>query len=254
MSEFQAYSYPKEKKIETDTKVSHDLQSYTPHAFPSATSKLVSDTTTNKTMKFALDALVSKHLGLEAHEKQKVEAEITREIERRWTIAKEKAEVDGFTRGLEDGKKEAFVAETPKIKEKLDHLDNLLKEIDKMRFKVFEENEKFLMDILAHALRMVALKEISTDQEYLKRLILSLLEQIGTVDAVKITVCDKDMDRIKSLHEVIQKEFSQLSHTVIEHRPDLPENSCVVETKFNVIHASLEKQIANVMNSITEKK
>ena len=199
---------------------------------------------------FEIDSLVSRQLGIEKIQKEEVEARIQKELERRWQLLKEKAEVEGYTAGLEEGKKLAYQAELPRIQEKVLRMDNFLQECDKLREKIFTANESFLMDIIAQVARQVILKELETDQEYLKRVVLALLTQLGTKEDIKIFVSEADSKNIEALQQAVGKEFGKLNNTVYEVSPDVNAGGCKIETRFGVVDANLQTQIENVMKAL----
>jgi flagellar assembly protein FliH len=200
--------------------------------------------------RFALDHTVASQLGLAERDRQAAEERILREIERRWEQASEKAEVEGYTKGLEEGKKEAFNAELPRVKEKIEKLDHLLREIDAYRDRIFAANEAFLMDIVAQVASMVALREVSVDQDYVRRLVTTLLHQLGTKEDIKIFLSVQDHANADALFQFLQKEFGKLSNTVIEASEEIPVGGCKIETRFGVVDASVQTQIENVMKSL----
>jgi hypothetical protein len=96
---------------------------------------------------FKLDSMVMDQLGIEARENQAQEERIKKEIERRWEQAAEKAEVAGFTRGLEEGKTEAYKAELPRIRERLEKFVFFFYVFYKINEKIFKSQETFYIVI-----------------------------------------------------------------------------------------------------------
>jgi flagellar assembly protein FliH len=245
---------PVEAPAETDSPASPSgtSENFVPQSFSTKAQPRVEEAAkeTIHGGRFRLDARVANQLRLEETEKKRLEDQITAEIESRWILAKEKAEVAGYTAGLELGKKEAIKAEQPKIQERLDQFDKILHEIDSMREKIFQANEVFLMDIVSQVARMVTLKELEVDQDYLRRVITGLLAQLGKQDDVKILLSEADMGIIDGLRVAIEKEFGKLSNTVIETNLTIPKGGCKLETRFGVIDASAQTQIENIIKAL----
>lgn len=198
------------------------------------------------TPSFKLDQIVIDQLGMEDRERALQETRITKELEKRWEQSAEKAEVAGYTRGLEEGKAEAYKAEQPRIKERLDKLDFLLQTLDSFREKIFAANETFLMEIIAEVAGMVVLKEIELDRDYVKRLVIGLLQQLSTKEDLKIHLSEADFANVESLRQAMEKEFGKLTNTTIEASPEIPVGGCKIETRFGVVDASIAAQIENV--------
>ncbi|RZA07648.1 MAG: hypothetical protein EOP11_07120 [Proteobacteria bacterium] len=199
---------------------------------------------------FSLDHTVAGQLGVHERERQEAEARIQAELERRWEKMAEQAEVAGYTKGLEEGKAEAFKSELPRVAEKLSRFDSVLQEFDGYRAKIFAQNETFLMDLIAQVAGMVALKAVESDPEYIRRLVTTLLEQLATKDDLKIFLSEADFENVEMLRTSLQKEFGKLTNTSIESSPDIDVGGCKIETRFGVVDASVATQIENVMKTL----
>jgi flagellar assembly protein FliH len=199
---------------------------------------------------FRLDATVSSQLGIRERERADAEAEIKAELERRWEKTSEQAEVAGYTKGLGEGKAEAYKAELPRIAEKVEKLDFLLRELDTFREKIFSANEAFLMDLIAQVAGMVALKEISLDQDYVRRLVTALLKQLGTKEDLKIFLSPADYANASELFHQLEKEFGKLQNASVEPNEAIPVSGCRIETRFGVVDSSVVSQVDNLMKSI----
>lgn len=199
---------------------------------------------------FHLDNAVAGQLGIEARERAEQEAWLEKELARRWEKMSEQAEAAGYTKGLHEGKAEAFKAEQPRIQERMARFDQLLQELDSCREQIFTANEGFLMDLIARVAGMVALKEVEVDPEYIRRVVMALLQQLGTKDDLKIYLAETDAANVDSLRASIEKEYGKLSNTVIEASPEIPAGGCKIETRFGVVDASVATQIENVMKAL----
>ncbi len=199
---------------------------------------------------FQLDSNVSAHLGIEERDRQAIESRVQKEIERRWEQMAEKAEVEGYTKGLTEGKGEAYKAELPRIKERLEKLEHILQLFDSFQEKIFQANEVFLMDLIAQVAGMVVLKEVELDKDYIRRVVVALIQQLGNKDDLKISLSEADIANVENLKQVLEKEFGKLNHTTIESSPEITTGGCKIETKYGVVDASLTMQIDNVMKAL----
>lgn len=199
-----------------------------------------------KTDAFKLDQIVIDQLGIEDRERAMHEEKFKKELERRWEQNAEKAEVAGYTRGLEEGKAEAYKSELPRIQERMQQFEFLLQQLDSFREKIFASNEAFLMELIAEVAGMVVLKEVEVDREYVKRLVITLLQQLSTKEDLKIHLSEADFANVDVLRQALDKEFGKLNNTTIEASPEIPVGGVKIETRFGVVDASIAAQIANV--------
>ncbi len=244
---FQRYEFKDLDKPESPQRDSKDFKA---PAFSVAPEQIVSKTSSKKLAHFRLDQTVASQLGLEEQDRQAFEAKVAEEIERRWAVAKDQAEAAGFAAGLEEGKQQAYKAELPRTQEKVARLERLLVEFDSMRERIFTANEAFLMDLITQVTRMVVLREVEIDKEYIHRVVIALLNQLGTKDNIKIFLSAEDLKTVNTLKDSLQKEFGKLTNTTFEVMKDLGPGSCKIETRFGVVDASLQTQIENVMRSL----
>ncbi len=225
-------------------------QAYKEPQFTAHVNAALVDSVHKKGENFQLDSIVVDQLGIQDREKDAQESILRKEIERRWEQAAEKAEVAGFTRGLEEGRAEAFKAELPRIRERVEKFEHLLHEFDKFREKIFAANETFLMDLIAQVAGTIVLREVELDKDYVSRLVTTLLQQLGTKEDIKIFLSEFDFANVLMLRQALDKEFGKLSNTTIEASAEVPSGGCRIETHFGVVDASVATQIENVRKAL----
>jgi flagellar assembly protein FliH len=250
---FEPFQYQGQKK-KTEATPSAPVPSgpptYQEPTFISRVSAKEADTAHKKKGHFHLDNAVAGQLGIDQREREQQEAYLEKELSRRWEKMSEQAEAAGYTKGLEEGKAEAYKAELPRINERMAKFDLILRELDGSREKIFVANEGFLMDLIARVAGMVALKEVEVDRDYVRRVVLALLQQLGTKDDLKILLSETDAMNIDVLRSAIEKEYGKLTNTVIEASAEIAAGGCKIETRFGVVDASVATQIENVMKAI----
>lgn len=233
---------------------SRDGVSYSLEKFSHAVNNELLDVIEAEVSRFKVHGLISDQLGLLDRQAKRNEKIIEKEIEDRWILTKEKAEVEGYTEGLNSGKLEAYNAEKPRIDERLSLLDALLTDLASQRELIFRHNEKFLMDLLAQLLRVIVLKEIELDQDYLRRLTLHLLEQVNSTDEIRIVVSEADFENVRDLHSAIKKEMPEYKNLNFDSDPRVVRSSCRVETNSVVVDGSVEEQIRNAMTVLKREE
>jgi flagellar biosynthesis/type III secretory pathway protein FliH len=96
----------------------------------------------------------------------------------------------------------------------------------------------------------VVLKEVAIDKEYVHRVVVALLNQLGTREDIKIFLSESDFANMESLRLSIEKEFGKLSNTTIETSQEIPVGGCKIETRFGVVDASVQTQIENITKAL----
>lgn len=226
-------------------------QDFVPQKFEVDTKSSVSHVAHNiQASKFELNPMMAHAIGVEEEADARKEEKIKVELEKRWEILRAKAEVDGFQAGLEEGKKEAYLAERPRIEAQLGRLESIVSELTGMREKIFQENEHFIMELIAQVMRTILLKEVTQDQDYLRRVLVAILAQTGARQDIRILISEQDRRLIDGLHMLLEKEFGKLSNTSIEASADIAPAGCKVETRFGVVDATLQTQIDNIVQTL----
>lgn len=204
----------------------------------------------NKVRSFRIEPQVAERLNLQEKEKRRIEISVEEEIQRRWVVAKEKAEVAGFTAGLEQGKQDAYQAELPKIREKLSKLDDLISELELSANKIYSQNESFLIGLVGTIAKSIVLKEIELDTKYISRLISELIEKVNDKSRIRILISKEDFDNTRELEKELKTQYSDLKTLNIDICEDMVKGDCRVESSSGAIEASMEKQIKNTINAL----
>jgi flagellar assembly protein FliH len=248
---FQPFAYRDPSKPAPAATVPGDrAQAYAEPNFELPKDAQAADSAHRRPGHFKLDREVESQLGIDTRIRDEQDAKLKTELERRWEKMSEQAEVEGYTKGLAEGKAEAYKAELPRINERIEKMDRILQEFDSAREKIFTANEVFVMELVARVAGMVALKEVELDKDYVRRVVMALLQQLGSRDDLKIFLSEADSENIDSLRQVMEKEYGKLTNTMIEVSAEIPVGGCKIETRFGVVDASVATQIENVMKAL----
>lgn len=219
--------------------------------FVHETSQLVNETAeSSENRKFKIEPQVAEQLHLNQKEKDKIEIGVREGIERRWIVAKEKAEVQGFTAGLEQGKKDAYLAEKPKIEQMIEGMQTVMHSIQEASTDIYRSNENFLIQLIGQIAKTIVLKEVQVDREHISRLVINLLERLNQKNNVRILVSEGDFKSVENLHLAIERHFGELKNIQIEPSDSVSVGGCRIDSSVGVIDASIEQQIENVINGL----
>lgn len=196
-----------------------------------------------KDSRFVLSRLMREPLGVDQEERRAIEARVRSEVD---ALAQETftgAKDSGFKQGLEEGSRQALEEAREQAAGVLDSISALAESVEGHRSRLLQSQERFLMEIVLKIARRVCLKELSTDGEYVKRLIHSMVEQAGARENLRIRVASRDLDALGSLRESLAARFGEFKNLSIEASPDLDTGSCEVESDVASFSASLDSQL-----------
>ncbi len=197
----------------------------------------------NSNVSFEVHDLVAEKIELEKNKVNKIEQRFQEELEKRWIQEKERAKIEGYTEGLNLGKKEALVAERPILEEKVHNFIQILNELDSSKELVFKWNEKFLTNFLSRLVSAIVLKEIHLDPDYVGRLILDLIAQTNNTDHLKILISNEDSKFLDRAKDMIGKELPDFKNIHFSVDKDIPAGGCKIVAKTVNIDTSVDKQI-----------
>jgi flagellar assembly protein FliH len=203
--------------------------------------------------RFSINPLLRDTLSIEEEERRVIEEKVRVKIEATQAEARAKAHEEGYKAGLEQGHQEAYQRFAQEAVERLRNFDSMLKEAETAKFEIFRGNERFLMELVFRMARMITLKEIATDKDYVLRLARELIERIGVRENIRIRINPEDAKTAEILKPGLEAALGQLKNVTVEASPQVRLGGCIVETEWNAIDASLERQFEGLHEALIGK-
>lgn len=191
-------------------------------------------------------------LGVDQEEKAQLEGAIQQEVEIRVQKFRDQGYIDGMKKGLEDGRREATEALDAEIRPKFQQFLSLMETFEGLKKSLFHSNEQVLVQLMFSIAKQVLLKELSTDQDYLKRLVSQVIERIGVKDHVRIKVNQTDQASIDAIREFLKQHYPDLRNIQIEASDDVIDGGCFVETDLIRVNASVQNQLLAIEESLKQ--
>ncbi len=208
---------------------------------------------TQKDRAFAINSLHREPLSIDEEEQRVIEQRVQERMDALVKEVYDKAERDGFAKGHADGHAEAFAAFRAEGEQKLAHLEGLIAAAEKCKEEIFRANERFVISLVYRICKMILLRELQTDREYLVRLTRELIERTGIRDGVRLRLNPEDFLAMGSLREGLETHFGNLKNLQIESSSTVSRGSCVIETEWNAIDANLDTQMKAVETALLGK-
>ncbi len=199
---------------------------------------------------FNLSPLVREPLAIEEEEKRAVDERVNAAIVNLAEKAKEDARAQGHKEGLERGYTEAFQSFQKEGNERMQRIESVLQELEGSKREIFQANERLLIDLTCRISKMVLLRELKTDKEFLLRLTRDLVERIGVRENIRIRVSSEDMASMEMIREGIEKSLGSMKNLNFEPSKDVELGGCTVETEWSIIDASVETQLQGIYEGL----
>jgi len=206
---------------------------------------------TTRDSRFSVNPLLRDPLAIEEEERRVIESRVQQQVEELSNQARVVGEKKGYEDGLKKGRDEAYDEFRREAADSLKSFESFVKSFEMLKAELFKANERFLMELVFRVAKMVTLKELGTDPDYVLRLSRQLLDQIGIRDNVRIRISSKDAQSIEMLKAELTKQFADLKNLNIEVSDQVEGGGCMIETQWSAIDASLETQLQGIQKALS---
>jgi flagellar biosynthesis/type III secretory pathway protein FliH len=199
---------------------------------------------------FKLSHLIKTPLHLEEEETRALEERVNTRFNELSNQVRKEAYDQGYQDGSKKGYEESFSAFQQEAEAKIEALQRLVQSFENAKTEIFRENEHFLIQLVFRIARLVLLKELQTDKEYIKRLCSEIIERMGVKDNITIRLSPNDIEVLQRLKEDLIRDLPDLKNLSIEASNLVKGGGCIIETQWNAIDASLDTQIERIQNAM----
>lgn len=203
-----------------------------------------------KEARFNFHELVKAPLSIEEEERRVIEDRVRERVAVIEQDARNKASELGYQEGLKRGYEDAIANLRAESGHRMEQLESMLNELDQAKEEIFRANERFLMEMIFRIARMILLRELSTDQEYLLRLSRSLIERVGVRENITIRIHPDQKETIGMLRDGLEKAMGALKNLNVETSTRVRSGGCILETEWNAIDASIDNQLTGIYEAL----
>ena len=203
-----------------------------------------------KDRRFSLDPLLRDPLSVGEEEQQVIAEKVRVQVEALSQTVNASAAEAGFQEGLKKGRLESFERFKEESRENLEKFEKMLAAAEAAKEDIFRANEQFLIELIFRVARSIILKELSTDADYVLRLVTELIAKVDLRESVTVRIHPSEGKTLESLKGGLETAFGSLKNLKIEYSDQVMRGGCQVETQWNVIDASIESQLQAVYGAL----
>jgi len=200
--------------------------------------------------RFSLNPLLRDPLSVEEEERRVIEERVRVRVEALSEEVKRKSEAVGYEAGLKKGHTEAYSKFLEEGAGRLQRFEAFLAEIESAKEQIFRANERFLVEVVFRIAKMLLLKELAADKEYVLRLARELIERVGVRENITIRISPEDAQTANLFKEGLEKSLGILKNVDIQISNQVKGGGCMIETEWNAIDASVETQLQGVYSAL----
>lgn len=236
-----------------DIKQAHGIQpvrSFAPSASPQGVVLVAPNDTSHRENRFILSQLAKKAFSITKEEEALMESRVQERVDALAQRTREDAFKQGYADGVKDGHEAAFKKATLETTRRMNQIDTLLGSMEKAKLDLFAANQEFLMNVIYRISKVVLLREITTDKDYLIRLSKELIERCGLRDNLIVKIHPTDAQAMDELKAGLVQSFGSLSNLTIELTDEVQRGGCILETEWGAIDGSIDTQLSQIMGSL----
>ncbi len=207
---------------------------------------------------FIIDKSSANRSGLSYLKDKRIENEIKEKVEKLLLVErdkifeefKEKGFEQGLLEGRSQGKKEKIEEFQEVIESSLVALNNSTKEIKNFYKSLVDNAETDILSLIKMATSKICLKEISMNDEVIRKLIHSSLEQNAKEETLKIELAKIDFENLHIFLKELQEKSLPQEVTFIESE-DIQPGGLVVHSGKGTTNKSIETRFNNIWSALS---
>lgn len=196
-----------------------------------------------KKTNFLINPDVQKYRGITDQEDADYENKVNFEVQNRISALKASSEEEGFQKGFEMGRKQAYEEAKQEFDKKIAEFSNAVDEIRLVREEMYKQEMTEAYKLIKSLAKWVALKEIDEDNKYLTRLLEKLILELNEKKNLLIRISAKNFDKMDGILDEIQNKLGALSNVRVEIDHDMQDDGGIIlESEKGIIDGSYQAQ------------
>ncbi|NCN40420.1 hypothetical protein GW916_04150 [bacterium] len=209
------------------------------------------DLNSPKNARFLLSDMVHDHLSVEAEEERRFNDKVNAELEKLSEEVSSKAFDEGFAKGSEEGRKQAYDSEKARLAAVYESLSYTIGLIEEGRIQMEKQYEVSLVDLAFKMASAVVDHQVRSNRELVAHSVKAILEKIGQEEDIRIWLSADDLEVVKT----IEKEMKNVAHRgriAFELDPSLSAGDCLVESSSGEIASIIDEKMSKLREELTK--
>lgn len=160
----------------------------------------------------------------------------------------EEAKQTGYQAGWKEGERQGYDQYSSQIQE----AKNVIHAAKKDYHAYLESSEQTIVDLSLSIAEKVVATRIEGDQEYFLSLVKKALKEVKSLPEVQILVHPSQYEFLLTKKNELQSIFTNDTNLLIYPDSDLTQGSCLIESTYGRIDASIDTQLLEVKKALTQ--
>jgi flagellar assembly protein FliH len=242
------------KDGDTDLQSDVSILEYTPKHFEFGTPESASDYLREKEMgsDFIMSDVLRKTTGIEEIERQSEEQKIEKKVLEKLGTLQEEAYKQAFDLGLEEGQKKAYEEKTADLEVQINSFYELSQNLNKIKIQMAHQNEAHMLRLIYEIACRIAFDHINENHASVIQVIKHAIEKSQAEENINILVSPQQIELLEKLKLNNDKETEFLKKVKFESSDKISTGSCIVETNYGIIDASIEQRVIKLWSELKQ--
>lgn len=239
---------------------SEDVQSdisvleYAPKAFEIGTPKSAMNYLQEKAhgSDFVMSDVLRKTTGVEEIEKQTEKQLIEQKVLEKLTTVQEEAYQQAYALGLEQGQQKAYEENKADLQQQVQSFVDLTASLNNIKQELTHQNEAHLVRLVFDIASRIAFDHVQENSEAVLQVIKKGIEQAQAEENITVLVSAQQIQLVEAAKQENTKETEFLKKINFESSDTLSIGSCIVETNYGVVDASIEQRVQKLWSELKQ--
>jgi len=238
----------------TDVQSDVSILEYSPKQFQLGTSVSAVDYLQQKARgsDFVMSDVLRKTTGVEEIEKQSEEQKIEQKVLEKLTTVQEAAYQQAYNLGLEQGHAKAYEETKTGMEQQIQSLISLGNSLNNIKQELIYQNEAHLIRLVYDIASRIAFDHVQENHESVVQVIKKAIEQAQADEQINVLVSPAQIELVESLKQENSKETEFLKQVKFESSDQVSIGSCIVETNYGVVDASVEQRVQKLWSELKQ--
>lgn len=242
----------KDQPSDVQTEVS--VLEFSPRQFEISTPEAAIDYLQQKSRgsDFVMSDVLRKTTGVEEIEKQSEEQKIEQKVLEKLATVQEEAYQQAYKLGLEQGHAKAYEEKKSAMEEQLQSLISLSASLNNIKQELVYQNEAHLIRLVYDIASRIAFDHIEENHDSVVQVIKKAIEQAQADEHINVLISPLQAQLVESLKQDNSKETEFLKRVKFEPSDKVSLGSCIVETNYGVVDASVEERVQKLWTELKQ--
>jgi flagellar assembly protein FliH len=242
------------KDDSSDVQSDISILEFIPKAFNFGTPESASDYLREKESgsDFVMSDVSRMTTGIDEIERQSEEQKIELKVLEKLATLQQEAYQQAFDLGVEEGQKKAYDEKIAEFDSKIENFVQLCESLNNIKQEMIHQNEAHMIKLVYEIACRIAFDHIQEHQESVVQVIKKAIDTAQADENINVLISDQQVEVFEKLKLDSKKDTEFLKKVKFQPTDKVSIGSCIVETNYGVIDASVEQRIIKLWSEIKQ--